>query len=223
MDDKRKFAIRTFLAVVLVNAILITGIFVISGNNLAENTVPVILFGIVLTLILWSVVWFIGKQILEKRVETPATTPVQRQTETLTRRPAPPELPEAKETGAVQLLSILQRQGRLIDFLQENLDQYEDAQIGAAVRNIHEGCKKALSEHVKLEPVFEQQEGSTVTLQAGFDANAIRLIGNVTGEPPFMGQLRHKGWRVKRVDLPERTQEHTNEMIVAPAEVEIGS
>src|SRR5207253_6846543 len=37
--------------------------------------------------------------------------------------------------AAVQLLAILQREGRLLDFLQEDVDGYADAQIGAAVRD----------------------------------------------------------------------------------------
>jgi hypothetical protein len=127
------------------------------------------------------------------------------------------------EDGAVQLLAILQRQGRLVDFLQENLAAYEDAQIGAAVRNIHDGCRQALAEHVTLEPVYAQAEGSPVTVEPGFDAQAVRLTGQVSGSPPFRGVLRHRGWRIAQIELPEQMQATGTPRIVAAAEVEINA
>ena len=123
--------------------------------------------------------------------------------------------------GAVQMLAILQREGRLIDFLQEDLSMYDDAQIGAAVRNIHDGTRRALAEHVQLEPIYQESEGSNVGVPAGFDTRAVRLSGDVAGEPPFKGTLRHRGWRVKSVDLPDQVNERGRPMIVAPAEVDI--
>jgi hypothetical protein len=122
--------------------------------------------------------------------------------------------------GAVQLLAILQREGRLLDFLQEEIDAYTDAQIGAAVRDIHRGCKKALAEHVPLEPVLTQPENATVRVDEGFDPNRIRLTGNVMGEPPYTGTLRHHGWRCKGVTLPTTTVA-ADPTVVAPAEVEL--
>lgn len=125
---------------------------------------------------------------------------------------------------AVQILSVLQQEGRLMDFLQEDLGQYEDAQIGAAVRSVHQGCKKALAEHLELAPVFEEEEGAEVTVKKGFDARAIRLTGNVAGDPPFRGVLRHRGWRVARLDLPTAAAEllgQNRAWVLAPAEVEI--
>jgi len=121
------------------------------------------------------------------------------------------------------MLSLLQRQGRFVDFLQEDLRLYEDAQIGAAVRSIHEGCRKALSEHVVLKPLFEDEEGGEVTVQPGFDAHSIRLTGNVKGDPPFHGTLRHRGWKVMRVDLPQQVSVQETDWILAPAEVEVGA
>jgi hypothetical protein len=121
---------------------------------------------------------------------------------------------------AVQMLALLQRDGRLIDFLAENISSYPDAQLGAAVRTIHETCRQALAHYVKLEPVLDSAEDQPVTVQAGFDSAAIKLIGNVAGEPPLRGVLRHKGWRVKEVNLPP-LPESAGRMIVAPAEVEL--
>ncbi|MGC9195371.1 MAG: DUF2760 domain-containing protein [Syntrophobacteraceae bacterium] len=123
--------------------------------------------------------------------------------------------------AAVQMLSLFQREGRLIDFLQEDLGAYEDAQIGAAVRNIHQGCRDVLNQHVELKPVYEQSEGVAVTVAPGFDTRAVRLTGNVTGEPPFTGILRHRGWRILRIELPKAAAGAKDNMIVAPAEIEI--
>ncbi len=131
--------------------------------------------------------------------------------------------PPAKDDGlrgAVQLLAVLQREGRLLDFLQEDIDAYPDAQIGAAVRNIHRGCKKALAEHVPVEPVLREPEDARVRVDAGFDPSRIKLTGNVVGEPPFTGTLKHHGWRIARVVLPSSTAA-TDPTVVAPAEVEL--
>lgn len=122
--------------------------------------------------------------------------------------------------AAVQLLAILQREGRLLDFLQEDVDAYSDAQIGAAVRDIHRGCKKALAEHMPLEPVLREPENAQVRVDPGFDPSRIRLVGNVVGEPPFTGALRHHGWRIAKVTLPSPAR-GTDPTVVAPAEVEL--
>jgi hypothetical protein len=134
--------------------------------------------------------------------------------------PAPPVLVEASPDAALQLLALLQRDARLIDFVGEDLGGYADAQIGAAARLVHEGCAKVLHEHFSIVPVRDEAEGGRVTLQAGFDAAAVRLTGNVIGQPPFTGSLRHQGWRVTEVRLPKLVGGHDTR-VVAPAEVEL--
>jgi hypothetical protein len=121
---------------------------------------------------------------------------------------------------AVQMLALLQRDGRLVDFLREDISAYPDVELGVAVRTIHETCRKALDHYVKLEPILNSPEDQPVTVQAGFDASAIKLIGNVAGKPPLRGVLRHKGWRVKEVNLPPLLQ-GVGRMVVTPAEVEL--
>ncbi len=121
---------------------------------------------------------------------------------------------------AVQMLALLQRDGRLIDFLAENISAYPDAQLGAAVRTIHETCRQMLDHYVRLEPILNSEENQPVTVQTGFDPAAIKLIGNVAGAPPVRGVLRHRGWRVKEVNLPPLPQSAAR-MVVAPAEVEL--
>ena len=121
----------------------------------------------------------------------------------------------------LRILAVLQRDGRLVDFLQEEIDAYPDAQIGAAVRDIHRDCRKALRHYLTLQPVLAQAEGDPVTLAADFDPALIRLTGNVGGSPPFRGVLKHHGWRVTAVHLPTIPGSKKDEAVLAQAEVEI--
>ena len=123
------------------------------------------------------------------------------------------------EATAAQMLAVLQRDGRLIDFLMEDITPYQDAQIGAAVRNVHAGCREALQRYLTLAPVLHADEGARVTIEAGRDAATVKLIGNVAGHPPFSGVLRHRGWLVSRIELPPLPR--TGQLVVAPAEVEV--
>ncbi len=135
---------------------------------------------------------------------------------------APPEPPKPpKPSGApLRMLALLQREGRLLDFLLEDIQAYGDDQVGAAVRDIHRQCQQALKEHLVLEPVLPQSEGSQIEVPAGFDPSAIRLTGNVTGQPPFRGALQHHGWRVKEIKLAP-PPEGQDEFVLMPAEVEL--
>jgi hypothetical protein len=134
---------------------------------------------------------------------------------------APPiTLRVATPDAALQLLGLFQREARLIDFTQENLSAYSDADIGAAARVVHEGCGKVLREHFTIEAVRSEAEGSRVVLEEGFDASAVRLTGNVVGKAPFRGALSHRGWRASNVRLPKLAEAH-DAAILAPAEVEL--
>jgi hypothetical protein len=134
--------------------------------------------------------------------------------------PTPVTLRVATPDAALQLLSLFQREARLIDFTQENLGAYSDADIGAAARVVHEGCAKVLREHFTIEPVRSEAEGSRVELPEGFDAAAVRLTGNVVGKAPFRGTLSHRGWRSAEVRLPKLAEAH-DAAVLAPAEVEL--
>ncbi len=133
---------------------------------------------------------------------------------------APPPLKEATPDAALQLLGLLQRDARLIDFTQEDLSQYTDADIGSVARVMHEGCCKVLREHFTLAPVRAELEGSRLTLAAGFDARAVRLTGNVVGQAPFTGTLCHRGWRATETRLP-KLAEQVDVTVLAQAEVEL--
>jgi hypothetical protein len=121
----------------------------------------------------------------------------------------------------LRVLAVLQRDGRLIDFLEEDIDSYADAQIGAAVRDIHRGCRKSLRDYLTIEPIMNAAEEERVTIAADFDPAAIRLIGNVNGSPPFRGVLKHHGWRVKAVHLPVLPATRDDTSVLSPAEVEV--
>lgn len=131
-------------------------------------------------------------------------------------RPKPPVRSEA-----VTLLATLQREARFVDFVKEDLAAYTDAQIGAAARDVHRDCGAVLERLFALRPVLQQEEGSEVEVVAGFDAGCYRLTGNVQGEPPFRGRLRHHGWRATACEVPAWSGTAEAARIVAPVEVEL--
>jgi hypothetical protein len=150
--------------------------------------------------------------------EVPAPAPVQAP-------PPPPPAPApvratANVDAALQLLALLQREARFVDFLQEDIAAYSDADVGGAARLLHGGARKVLQETFDLESVRAEAEGTRLTLPAGFDAAAVRVTGNVVGQPPFTGTLQHKGWRATAVRLPALTAGH-DARVIAPAEVEL--
>jgi hypothetical protein len=120
----------------------------------------------------------------------------------------------------LHLLSVFQREGRLMDFFSEDLNHYEDSQIGAAVRSIHESCKKVVDRAISPESVISEKEGDQITIQQDFDPTTIKLTGNVAGEPPFKGIVRHRGWKAKRLEMPTLSSSQEPD-IIAPAEIEI--
>lgn len=138
-------------------------------------------------------------------------------------RPTTADLDKARADAVkapAVLLSLLQREGRLLDFIEEDIDGFADAQIGAAVRTVHSGCRKVFREYVTLEAIEEGAEGAKVEVPEGFDPSAIRLTGAVKGDPPFNGTLHHHGWRIAEMTLPTRPESHAAD-VVAPAEIQV--
>ena len=160
---------------------------------------------------------FAGRVQALRQPQAPAA---QEATPPVTPTPAPVVLKLASPDAALQLLALLQRDARLIDFTQEDLSGYSDADIGGAARVVHEGCSKVLREHFSLAPVRTEAEGSRLTLPPGFDARAVRLTGHVVGQAPFSGQLSHRGWRATEVRLPQLAEGH-DVTVLAQAEVEL--
>jgi hypothetical protein len=134
--------------------------------------------------------------------------------------PKTPQLPERTHASGLFLLSALQREGRLIDFLQQDVAAFPDAEVGAAARVVHAGCRKVFGQYFSIEAALSDPEGAAVTVPKGFDAQRIRLTGNVAGHPPYKGSLQHHGWVVTELRLPS-LQESVDPRVIAPAEVEL--
>jgi hypothetical protein len=133
---------------------------------------------------------------------------------------APPAPAEPPHASALVLLASLQREGRLVDFLQQEVSGFSDAEVGAAARVIHSGCRQALKPYLTFEAILPHPEGDRVTVAPGFDPQRIRLTGNVAGQPPFQGALKHHGWLVSQVKLPAPSKT-LDLRVIAPAEVEL--
>lgn len=160
---------------------------------------------------------------LRDGVPTPAPVPPAAPAPVAAPVPTPPVAPvwqAPPETAALQLLGLLQREARFVDFIEQDVAAFSDADIGGAARVVHEGCRKVLREHFTIATVRSEAEGSRITLPAGFDAAAVRVTGNVVGQPPFTGTLVHQGWRVSDSRLPQLAQGH-DASVLAPAEVEL--
>lgn len=142
--------------------------------------------------------------------------------------PPPPQAPpvekprkEPARNDALTLLSVLQREARLIDFIQEPIAAYSDAQIGAAVRGVHDDCNTVLNRMFALQPLRPEAEGASLEVPPGFDPLQFRLTGNLPEQPPYRGVLRHPGWKATKCELPEWSGREESATVVAPCEVEI--
>jgi hypothetical protein len=122
---------------------------------------------------------------------------------------------------ALSVVSVLQREGRLVDFLQEPIDAYPDSQVGAAAREVHRSCRQSLERMFALTPVMRAAEGDSIRVEKGYDPGRIRLTGQISGDPPYSGVVAHPGWEATRCDLPEWTGNPDAARVIAPAEVEV--
>lgn len=133
----------------------------------------------------------------------------------------PPAEPKAVRSDAIALLAALQREARFVDFVMEPLDEYSDAQVGAAARDVHRQCRVVIERLFALRPVLEQSEGQPVEVPPGFDPSKYRLTGQVSGNAPFRGRLVHHGWTAARCEVPSWSGSKEAALVVAPAEVEV--
>jgi hypothetical protein len=134
--------------------------------------------------------------------------------------PKAPEVAVPSVDSALRLLSLFQREGRLVDFLEQDIATFSDADVGAAARVVHEGCRKALRAHATIAPIRSEEEGARVSLPTGFSPSEVKLSGNVTGAGPYAGVLKHKGWRALQFDLATPL-DGRDSRVLAPAEVEL--
>jgi Domain of unknown function (DUF2760) len=147
--------------------------------------------------------------------------PERAKAEAVTPAAAPPPANQA-EAEVVSFLATLQDKGRLVDFLMDDVSAYGDAEVGAAARVVHEGCRGVLREHFDIEPIRTEREGTMITVPENYRADAYRLVGKISGDPPFTGHLVHRGWKTKTVKLPRVLRSGEDRLpAIAPAEVEV--
>ncbi len=149
---------------------------------------------------------------------TPSQAP-QKPEKAMPKAPKPPKAPQRSE--ALTLIAALQREARFVDFVEEPLDQYTDAQVGAAARDVHRNCRTVLHRMFEPKPLLSDTEGAEIEVAAGFDPGRYRLVGQVSGEPPFRGRLAHPGWEATKCEVPSWSGEKSAVRVIAPAEVEL--
>jgi Domain of unknown function (DUF2760) len=198
--------------------LLIAGMFLAVLNGLllvpATNAYTVPIAAIALVLALFVVALSILGGTKSRATSAPAPVPA------VIPRPVPAA--NQAEAEIVAFFALLQEKGRFVDFLMEDLTSYEDTQVAAAARVIHQGCRQVLQEHFKITAVSEAEEGSQITVPAGYAADEYRVVGKLSGEPPFTGKLIHKGWKTESVTLPRIVKPDEKRLpAIAPAEVEL--
>jgi hypothetical protein len=207
---------KPYLPIAAVVLVVLNGLLLVPGAS--TYTIPIVIVALLVAILVF-VLSFARRS---KANSTSAPSPVAAGIPSpapVTVAPPPPAAGQA-EGEIAAFLALLQEKGRLVDFLMEDVTTYDDAQVGAAARVIHQGCKEVLAEHFSITPVSGAEEGSRVTVPAGYAADEYRLIGKISGNPPFSGKLIHKGWRTEYVKLP-RTAKSDRLPTIAPAEVEL--
>jgi hypothetical protein len=180
--------------------------------------VPIAAIGLVLALLVVALSFYGSRK--GSVISEPAPAAVSPPPPVTVQPPAPPA--NQAEAEVVAFVALLQEKGRLVDFLMEELASYDDAQVGAAARVVHQGCRQILQEHFNISAVSEAEEGSQVTVPAGYFADEYRFVGKLSGDPPFTGKLVHKGWKTESVKLPRIVKTDGKRLsVIAPAEVEV--
>ena len=135
---------------------------------------------------------------------------------------APPKPPKPARSDALSLLAALQREARFVDLASESLGDYSDEQVGSAAREVLEESGKVIQRMFALQPLATVGDGESMSTPEKFDPAEFRLTGNVTGDPPFNGNVAHHGWKATKCEVPSWSGQDSSKMIVAPVELEIG-
>jgi hypothetical protein len=200
---------KAFLPIAAVLLAVLNGLLLIPA--MSAYTFPIAALALALAVIV-LVLSLLGAP---RQTSVPAAAPIAAQP------PAPPASNKA-EAEVVAFLGLLQEKGRLVDFLMEDLGSFEDSQVGAAARVVHEGCRQILNEHFRIVPISQAEEGSQVTVPSAYVADEYRLLGKISGNPPFTGTLVHKGWKTESVKLPRIVKSDERRLpSIAPAQVEL--
>jgi uncharacterized protein DUF2760 len=204
---------KLYIAICAILLLILNGLILLPGTS--GYTVPAAGLGLVLALaiLILALVDRKGSAVshsLKTQSPAPAPLPIQ--------PPAPAE--NQAEAEIVIFFALLQEKGRFIDFLMDDITPYEDAEVGAAARVVHQGCRQVLEEYFKISAISDAEEGAQITVPAGYAADQYRIVGKLVGDPPFTGTLLHKGWKTEFVKLP-RVVRSERLPSIAPAEVEL--
>ena len=205
---------KTYLVAAGILLSLLNGLLLVPATSF--YTIPIAAIALVLSLLILALSLLGGRKARTTPDPVPAPGPA----------PLPVTIPPRSqaanqaEAEIVAFFALLQEKGRLVDFLMEDVTSYDDTHVGAAARVIHQGCREVLQEHFNISAISESEEGSQITLPAGYAKEQYRIVGNLNGEPPFTGTLIHKGWKTEFVKLP-RIVETQRLPAIAPAEVEL--
>ena len=199
---------KPFLPIAAVLLAVLNGLLLIPA--MSAYTFPIAALALALAIIVLALCFF-GTP---REAPAPAAAPVAAQ-------PPPPAANQA-EAEVVAFVSLLQEKGRLVDFLMEDVTPYDDKQVGAAARVVHQGCREVLNDSFRITPISQAEEGSRITVPAAYAADEYRLLGKISGDPPFTGTLLHKGWKTESVKLPRILKSDEKHLpSIAPAQVEL--
>ena len=199
---------KPFLPIAAVLLAVLNGLLLIPA--MSAYTFPIAALALALAIIVLALCFFGAP----REAPAPAAAPVAAQ-------PPPPAANQA-EAEVVAFVSLLQEKGRLVDFLMEDVTPYDDKQVGAAARVVHQGCREVLNDSFKITPISQEEEGSRITVPAAYAADEYRLLGKISGDPPFTGTLLHKGWKTESVKLPRILKSDEKHLpSIAPAQVEL--
>jgi len=199
---------KPFLPIAAVLLAVLNGLLLIPA--MSAYTFPIAVLALALAIIVLALCFFGAP----REAPAPAAAPVAAQ-------PPPPAANQA-EAEVVAFVSLLQEKGRLVDFLMEDVTPYDDKQVGAAARVVHQGCREVLNDSFKITPISQAEEGSRITVPAAYAADEYRLLGKISGDPPFTGTLLHKGWKTESVKLPRILRSDEKHLpSIAPAQVEL--
>ena len=199
---------KPFLPIAAVLLAVLNGLLLIPA--MSAYTFPIAALALALAIIVLALCFFGAP----REAPAPAAAPVAAQ-------PPPPAANQA-EAEVVAFVSLLQEKGRLVDFLMEDVAPYDDKQVGAAARVVHQGCREVMNDSFKITPISQAEEGSRITVPAAYAADEYRLLGKISGDPPFTGTLLHKGWKTESVKLPRILKSDEKHLpSIAPAQVEL--
>ena len=121
-------------------------------------------------------------------------------------------------------LGILQEKGRFMDFVMDDITSYNNEQVGAAARVVHQGCSKVMSEYFSIVPLHEGAEGDSVVLQEGYNPAEYRPVGKLADGARIQGKITHRGWKATEIKLPRRAETAAgseDRFVITPAEIDV--